>query len=170
MAAEREKERTANGRPYEGTVRIVIERLEPRHARITPYLRKADVDEMNDGLGIRTAWGVAYSIACSRPGFAVVADGIPAALFGIGPSLEKGLGVPWLLATPEIERWPVTFYRMSKRLFPRLASGYDRLVNWVDARNVLSLRWLAWLGFEAGPPAPWGVLGLEFHKMTWERG
>jgi hypothetical protein len=84
------------------------------------------------------------------------------------PRFSIRLGAPWLLATPEIERHPVTFYRMSKRLFPRLASGYDRLVNWVDARNVLSLRWLAWLGFETGPPAPWGALGLEFHKMSWE--
>jgi hypothetical protein len=77
--------------------------------------------------------------------------------------------VPWLLATEEVERQPVTFYRESGKLFPTVAAGYERLVNWVDARNTLSLRWLEWLGFEMGPPVPFGVRGLEFHRMSWER-
>ena len=168
-------------------MRIEIERLEPRHAAIVPYLRGEDVDELRDGLGVSAAWGVAYSIACSRPGFAVFrgaggeapGNGVqgsatpaeaPAVIFGIGASLEKGLGVPWLLATEEVERHPVTFYRMSKSLFPLAVSGYERLVNWVDARNVLSLRWLVWLGFRMEPAVPFGVKGLGFHRMDWERG
>jgi hypothetical protein len=159
-------------------MRIEFERLQPRHAAIVPYLRKADIDEMMDGLGVSAAWGVAYSIACSRPGYAArVAEPGPdmknkartAAVFGIGPSLEDGLGVPWLLATEIIERYPITFYRASRTLFPRVAEGYERLVNWVDARNTLSLRWLVWLGFEMGPPVPFGARGLEFHKMSWEK-
>jgi hypothetical protein len=150
-------------------MRIEFERLEPKHAAIAPYLRGADVDELTDGPGISPAWGVAYSIAGSRPGYAALADGKTAVIFGIGPSLEKGLGVPWLLATEEIERHPVTFYRASKRLFPKVTEGYDRLVNWVDARNTLSLRWLAWLGFETGPPVSFGVRGLDFRRMSWEK-
>jgi hypothetical protein len=92
----------------------------------------------------------------------------PAVIFGIGPSLEKGLGVPWLLATEEIERHPVTFYRASRRLFKEVSAGYERLVNWVDARNVLSLRWLEWLGFRMEPAVPFGAMGLGFHRMIWE--
>jgi hypothetical protein len=164
-------------------MQVTLEKLEPRHAAIVPYLRQADVDEMTDGIGVSPAWGVAYSIAGARPGGAArvgdpgpVTGGnapgppahIPVALFGIGPTLEKGVGVPWLVATKEIERHPVRFYRISKKLFPSLAEGYERLVNWVDARNTLSLRWLAWLGFEMGPPTPFGVRGLDFHKMSWE--
>jgi hypothetical protein len=166
-------------------VNLTVEKLEPRHAAIVPYLRGADLDELRDGIGVSPAWGVAYSIACCRPGYAAIVDSrrgaggtasgngvqgsaTPAALFGIGPSLEKGTGVPWLLATEEIERHPVTFYRVSKRLFPKVAAGYDRLVNWVDARNTLSLRWLVWLGLTMEPAAPFGVLGLDFHRMVWE--
>jgi hypothetical protein len=147
---------------------VTLERLEPRHAAIVPYLRQADVDELRDGFGVSPAWGVAYSIAGSRPGFTALADGKPAVLFGVGPTLEKGAGVPWLVATPEIERHPVTFYRASRRIFPKLAERYERLVNWVDARNTLSLRWLAWLGFETEGPVPFGAGGLDFYKMSWE--
>jgi hypothetical protein len=150
-------------------MKVVFERLEPKHAAIVPYLRQPDIDELRDGLGVGPAWGVAYSIACSRPGYAALVDEAPAVVFGVGPSLEAGTGVAWLLATNEVERHPVTFYRESKKLFPRVAEGYDRLVNWVDARNTLSLRWLAWLGFETGPPEPFGVRGLDFHRMSWER-
>jgi hypothetical protein len=144
---------------------VEIVRLKPEHARITPFLREADAREIRDGSGLSPAVAVAFSIVHSSPGYAALMDGEPVAVFGASPSMTPGVGVAWLLATPEIERHPVRFYRESKRIFEKVTRKYETLVNWVDCRNKLSLRWLGWLGFEIGEPEPWGVAGLPFCEV-----
>jgi hypothetical protein len=39
------------------------------------------------------------------------------------------------------------------------------LENWVDARNVTSIKWLKWCGFDFDDPAPFGVEQLMFHRF-----
>ncbi|MDR1378537.1 MAG: hypothetical protein LBJ36_05745 [Synergistaceae bacterium] len=144
---------------------IEIVRLRPEHARITPYLRSADTQEIVEGSGISPSLAVAFSIAHSSPGYAALLDGELVVVFGASPAGAPGVGVVWLLATQEIERHPVRFYRESKRMFGNVAEKYETLINWVDQRNTLSLRWLKWLGFEIGEPEPWGVMGLPFCRV-----
>lgn len=120
--------------------------LEPGHARITPYLRKIDIDEIAAMTGLSPAVAVSYSIAHSEKGYAVEIDGRLIALFGVSN------GIIWLVATDEINNYPVRFYRMSRKIFHNLRRGYNYLENYVDARNKLSLRWLKWLGFTIEPP------------------
>jgi hypothetical protein len=146
---------------------IEIVRLRPEHARITPYLRSADTREIVEGSGISPALAVAFSIAHSSPGYAALLDGEPVVVFSASPAGEPGMGVVWLLATQEIERHPIRFYRESKRMFRNVAEKYETLINWVDQRNTLSLRWLKWLGFEIEEPEPWGVLGLPFYRVCY---
>ena len=141
--------------------------LEPRHAAIVPWLRRADVEELRAASGISPDIAVAYSIAVSRPGWAVELDGKPAAIFGAAPGPD-GTGIPWLVATDETERHPVCFYRMSRSIIAGMRRCYDYLENWVDARNTLSLRWLAWAGFTVEDAEPRGVLGLPFHRFWWK--
>jgi hypothetical protein len=144
-------------------VNIEIVPAEPRHAAIVPYLRRANVEEIWAECALSPAFAVSYSIAYSRVAWAAELDGKPIAVFGVGTG-ENGAGIPWLVATNEIERHPVLFYRMSKRLFSSVRDGYTYLENWVDARNVLSLRWLKWLGFTIEKEEPRGPLGLMFHR------
>jgi hypothetical protein len=87
--------------------------------------------------------------------------------FGASPAGAPGVGVVWLLATQEIERHPVRFYRESKRMFGNVTEKYETLINWVDQHNTLSLRWLQWLGFEIEEPEPWGVLQLPFCRVCY---
>ena len=146
-------------------------RADPRHAAIIPYLRQADAREIWAAAGLSPGFAVAYSIAYSRDAWAVLLDGKPAVVFGVGVMADAGniLGIPWLVATDEIERHPVRFYRTSKKVIALMKRRYARLMNWVDARNTLSVRWLKWAGFTIEEPAPWGAQGLMFHRFWWRR-
>jgi len=150
-----------------------VVKLEPRHAAIVPYIRRADVEEIWAGVGIPPALAVGFSVATSDPGWAVELHGEPVAVFGVRrvpdtTGQNRRVGVPWLVATDVIERYPVHFYRVSKDIIADMRSRYDYLENWVDARNALSVRWLRWAGFTVGEPEPWGVAGLVFRRFWWE--
>jgi uncharacterized membrane protein YgcG len=148
--------------------RLRIAPAAPGDARIVPHLRRADVDEIRAATGLTPAVAVAFSIAASRA-WSVLMNDKPTALFGVSPTERPGVGVVWLVATDEIDRYPLRFYRVSRRLFPSLCGGYSELFNWVDARNVRSLRWLGWLGFEVEAAAAWGAEGRLFHRVSWRR-
>jgi len=45
---------------------------------------------------------------------------------------------------------------------------FQRLENYVDARQKRSIRWLKWCGFTVENPKPWGTLGLPFHQFWME--
>lgn len=142
--------------------------LEPRHAAIVPYLRKADREEILASSGVPIDMAVAFSIAASSIGWAVELHDRPVAIFG-ARNAGNGRGEPWLVASDVIERYPVHFYRVSRDIIERLRRKFARLENRTDARNLLSLRWLAWAGFEIDPPEPWGPEGFPFHRFWWEK-
>ena len=139
--------------------------LLPRHAAIVPRIRRADAEEIWAAQGIHPRYAIAATIATTDIGWAAEFDGEPEAIFGACAS-GAGSGFVWLIATDVIEKYPVHFYRVSKRIIGRIRERYDYLENWVDARNVLSLRWLKWAGFEIAEPAPWGVMGLDFCHIS----
>lgn len=56
-------------------------------------------------------------------------------------------GAIWMSATPHIETVPMTFLKHSKLKLKELFNRYEILWNYVDARNVLHIKWLKWLGF-----------------------
>jgi hypothetical protein len=134
---------------------ISVESLRPGHSRILPHLRREDINEMRAFSDLDPAVGLAFSIANSRPGYAVLIDGEPAALFGAAPK-AGGIGVPWLVGTDEIKKRPVVFYRVSKSVVEEMRQTYSFLENWVDERNLLSVRWLKWAGFTVEEPVNMG--------------
>ena len=169
-------------------IRPEIVPLEPRHAAIAPYIRRADADEIWAAEGIPPAPAIAGTIAATDTGWAACLHGETVAIFGVvgawikadekteGSFPERAdchpplrCGFPWLLATDVIERHPVHFYRMSKIFIKWMRARFDYLENWVDARNFLSLRWLEWAGFKIEEPGPWGAFGMKFCHFYWRR-
>ena len=139
---------------------IKFVKLQPKHASITPYLRKADIDEIYAMTGLPPEVAVAFSIANTERGFAVELDNKVVAIFGVSQ------GIIWLVGTDEITKHPVIFYRLSKKIFTLLKKGYTYLENYVDTRNKLSLKWLKWLGFTVEPPQK--INNGIFHHVYWE--
>lgn len=149
---------------------VQIVPLEPRHAGIVPRLREADVEEIRAMTGMEPKIPLAFSIANADPGWAAEADGRVEAVFGVGPvaNAHCPTGRPWLVGTDEVAKHPVMFYRLSRGIVDAMKARYDQLINWVDARNELSIRWLKWLGFHIEDPEPMGVEGLPFHCFWWK--
>lgn len=72
------------------------------------------------------------------------ATSTPAAVFGVAPG-----GCIWLLGTDALVQPPLAkqFLRECRRHVALLQERYPLLHNVIDARNVVHIRWLRWMGF-----------------------
>lgn len=98
-------------------------------------------------------------------------NGELACLFGVRGSTTMicNFGVPWMLGTPVLEKHPGALMRHCAGYVALMAERYPLLMNWVDARNTRSIRWLKRLGFEVHPAVPHGKARLPFHKFERHR-
>lgn len=138
-------------------------------AYIAAHMRTPDVAE---------AWAAGHwaplaalemSAARTAEPLVALADGEPACAWGISQAAPlTWTGHPWLLGTPLLDAHALRILRVSKDYVESARLGYDRLVNYVDARNEKAVKWLGWLGFTLDPPAPWGVERRPFRRFWWE--
>lgn len=135
------------------------------HAQyIAPRMREADVQEIW-AVGHRQPYdALVRSMHLSADPATGMVNGHPICMFGVGvPNLLSTIGTPWLLGTPEIEKYAKKFLRLNKSYIDLIKVDFDLLYNWVDQRNTASIRWLKWLGFTLSPPAPYGIEQKMFH-------
>ena len=124
-------------------------------AEVASNLRPDDLREVVEGHGLDP---MAELLRVARIGSAVyftVPDGKTAGLAGVGDD-----GAIWMLCTPEIERYPITFAREAKRY---VDSRQERLLwNIVDCRNTVHLKLLKFLGFTFLRKFEYGPNNLPF--------
>lgn len=96
---------------------------------------------------------------------AATIDGGLACIFGCAPldGLLGRRGVPWMLGTDLLDRHPSALMRHCRGYVAGMTDTYPHLLNFVDARNTRSIRWLKRLGFTVHPATPYGVQQLPFH-------
>ena len=105
----------------------------------------------------------------SRVCRAARADGALMCVYGSSPvGGLSSTGIVWMLATDTLSAHALRFLRQSREELADLTAGYDRVLNWCDARNTVSVRWLAWLGFDIEPAIRIGVEQRPFHRFTLE--
>ena len=104
-------------------------------------LRPDDLREVEEGHGIPSA--LLPSLMSSNPSYVyfTVPDGKTAGMAGVGQQ-----GDIWMLCTPDIHRYPITFAREAKRYVDSRTEPL--LWNIVDIRNTAHLRLLKFLGFK----------------------
>lgn len=91
--------------------------------------------------------------------------GEPAGLFGVAHVSDE-LGVPWMLGTPALERAPKQLTKLGRAYVHLMSNKYATLLNYVDARSLKSVYWLARLGFTVhAQTEPYGVFDLPFHRF-----
>lgn len=136
--------------------------------RIMPIIRQADRDELEGALQISLSDSLAEGLAqCCKASKIVVGNKI-VAIFG--DSRHDGMiGVPWLVSTIHVERHRRAFLRVCKPEVQEMLTRHEVLVNYVDVRNTVAIRWLAWLGFNFGEPEPYGPLGMPFKPFWMKR-
>ena len=129
-------------------------------------MREGDFDEVQAARG--DVWralkeAIQTSVFCK----AAEVDGKLLALFGVAPiSFLNGEGSPWLLGTTHLRKHRGFLMRESRRYLPSMLEIFPHLSNYVDARNVNSIRYLEALGFTMHAPAPHGTAGLPFHPFS----
>ena len=108
---------------------------------VASNLRPEDRREIEEGWGLDPMEVLTKSAQESTGGWVEVPNGKTAGLAGV----DKG-GIIWMVCTPAIHEYPVTFAREAKRF---VESRTEPLLwNIVDKRNTVHLKLLKFLGFK----------------------
>lgn len=136
-------------------------------AAMLPQVRQADRDEVWAAYAELIEVALPRSLVLSTHAWAGLVDEQVACVFGVAPvNLLAGHGAPWMVGTALVERHAFAFLRRNRQYVATMRSTYNRLENWVDARNSAAISWLGWLGFEFDQPMPYGPFGQPFMRFV----
>ncbi len=135
-------------------------------AELFANLRPADLAECtaygHPDLAASIADNARRSLLC----WTAFVDGELAAILGVAPlNILGGIGSPWMLGTPVLDRHARILVRESRVYIARMLTAFPHLVNFVHAENATSVRWLRRLGFTLHEPVPYGAKGELFHPF-----
>lgn len=132
-------------------------------------MRVADLQEIAASCDLPPEDALLESVRGSCVVYAVEFGDRLACIFGVAAlSLAPPVGSPWLLGTRYMDDHPREMLRASKLFFnEHLLRSFKQMLNFVDARNARSIRWLRALGFTIHPAEPYGHRRLPFHRFTW---
>ena len=92
------------------------------------------------------------------------------AMFGIADSVEvPEYGVPWMLASSDLEDYSRPFLRYCKDWIDKIQDKYDVLYNMVHCQNAQGMRWLQWSGFDIKTSRTYGAGGEDFYLFIKEK-
>lgn len=135
---------------------------------VAAVARQADREEMLACASATVAECLCVGLGQGLRAWVIESDGL--ALAAVGDTIAGiGIGVPWMVTTDHIGTDPRGFLRASKAVLVEMFQRHHQLINYVDARNVAAIRWLAWLGFTIDEAVPYGVKGLPFRRFTMVR-
>ena len=126
---------------------------------VASNLRPEDRREVEEGHGLdpmeRLIWA-AQNLSCV---YFTVPNGKTAGMAGVEPD-----GTIWMLCTPAIHEYPITFAREAKRY---VDSRQEKILhNIVDERNIVHLKLLKFLGFRILGEISHGPNNLTFIKFS----
>jgi hypothetical protein len=134
-----------------------------------PRLRAEDIREMlatnPDGDTLEMLY---ESLEVSARSFAVMDDTGCIAIFGVRSYL--GNGIPWMLASDNLfKNFSRQFIKQCKFYANRLVQDYEYSYNYIATTNVITQRWLTWLGFTINTAETVNYGGVDFHPFTFLR-
>jgi hypothetical protein len=146
---------------------VLIRPTEPGDAaRLFANLRASDLAECRAYGRSDIAASIASCVDRSVLCWTGLVDGELAAIFGVAPiNALTGIGSPWMLGTPVLDRHQRILVRRTPEYIFRMLKAFPHLVNYVHAKNTTSVRWLRRLGFTLHEAVPYGPLGEPFHPF-----
>ncbi|WP_299078696.1 hypothetical protein [uncultured Paraglaciecola sp.] len=148
---------------------ITVERLTHEALEyVAANCREIDRREIRLSVGVGPLLALEVSEVRSVAAWSGSYNGVPMVVFGVnyrGP-LDRDVGVPWLVATPELEKHQKGFLRRCKPYVDRMELVFPRMENHVLAENTTAIGWLRWLGFDIGEAVPYGIGRAKFHPFT----
>ena len=122
---------------------------------VASNLRSDDLREVTEGHGLDPSILLTKVAQEGSAVYFTVPDGETAGLAGVGKD-----GAIWMLCTPAIHRYPITFAREAKRYVD--SRDEPLLWNIVDCRNTVHLKLLKFLGFKFLRKVTHGPNNLQF--------
>lgn len=140
-------------------------------ALLAVNMRQSDIAEIQAAGDTRNLFDVvADGVADSALCVAVECDGELLCIGGAaGWSLLSSSAVAWMLCTKAIEKHNRLFLLHGRDCVRVLLLRYAVLENYVDARNVKSIRWLRRMGFVIESAMPHPVSGRMFCRFWMRR-
>ncbi|OZI23751.1 hypothetical protein CAL26_09990 [Bordetella genomosp. 9] len=134
-------------------------------------IRPADLIELQASCRGDLLEAIKESIASAPHRWCVTVDGDLAALIGVTRApRDPEVGIPWMSGTSAFYRAPRALTRLGRHYSAFGLSIYHTLVNYVDVRNTVSIRWLKAMGYTvADEPLPVGVNGELFYRFSMSR-
>lgn len=151
---------------------INIEKATEEHVKIiAENVREDDKNELWASLCHTPEQVMSEGIRISEKSYTGLVDGVPFVMFGVyRDSLLIDIGTPWLVASGDLDKIAIRFLKRCRKVLVEIFDGYDRLENYVDARNVRAIEWLKFMGFEfAEEPEIYGLLKKPFYRFWKER-
>jgi hypothetical protein len=108
---------------------------------------RAEMQATRGGLTVEDLWDAAQE---ATQCFAAYLGGKLVCIFGVNPHPTEGVGVPWLLGTPLLDRYMISVCKQAKAILVDWHTAYPTLTNFTACRNTRILNWLRWLGFSFG--------------------
>lgn len=137
---------------------------------IARRVRKADFDEIVASSGKHPYYAMIQGLSHSTSAKTATFNGEPACMWGVAPGgMILQVGVPWMVGTDLLDQHAKAFLRRCRKPVMSLLDGYAILMNYVDARNVRAVEWLAFCGFTVDDAEPFGLSGQPFHKFWMSR-
>ena len=122
---------------------------------VASNLRLEDRREVEEGHGIDATEALLEAVQKPSCVYFTVPNGKTAGMAGVDPG-----GQIWMLCTPAIQEYPITFAREARRFVER---QQDKLLwNVVDKRNTVHLKLLKFLGFKFLREVEFGPNKLSF--------
>lgn len=135
-------------------------------AYLARHMRARDVEEIQAASGCNPLTSVRRSVATSVWARSFFLNGQLMCIAGLALFEGGTLAAPWALSTHMLDLHPKAFVKHSREIVRDLLAIHPHLMNFVDARNTKSIRWLRGVGFTILPAIPYGASGLPFHPFA----
>ena len=135
---------------------------------LAPLMRTGDRCEvMAAGMTpLKALWRSWRASMISKAAFV---DGEIAAVWGMAGSPLSGVGNPWLLTSPTVEKVPRAFLEISRDEVRHMLTLCPVLVGLVDPTYYKAVRFLKFLGYALGDPIGYGPHKALFLPFRMER-
>lgn len=121
-------------------------------------LTAASGPDLHDTLIKSLAFSYAPGAAFDDKGLMCIFGALPGKLMG-------DEAAPWLVGTDRLTLHPSALNRGTRSYLGKVRQLFPKLFNYVDARNLPSIRWLRRMGFQIDEPMPFGLAAMPFHRF-----
>lgn len=136
---------------------------------IIKKLRKSDKKEAWNSWRLGADEVVTMSVDSAEEAYVIELEGKPVGVFGVTKlSAFSRTGIIWLLGTSCLDQIEMTLARETRPIVDTFLKKYSPLVNWVDAENIQSIKWLKVNGFHIEESQPYGVYNKKFNYV-WKK-